>query len=304
MLPFAYRVFQAIVHEHTFYRAAQTLNVTPSAISHSVNQLEKELGFPLFIRNRTGVELTPDGQSVLPLLQAVINAEDRLQQAASNINGLNAGNVRLGAFSSVCLTWLPPIIRQFKRDFPQIGVDLEQASFSEITAAVKVGRLDIGLSALPVAEKLTVIPLIKDEIYCITPQEFKPANGKTITTVDLRGQSFILQRGDYDKDTKAALDHYEIRSNALRFSIDDQSILAMVEAGMGMGILPELALERLSGQVNVYPFDEQFFRTICLVVNGEQAKAPSTAQMIAAIENYVDTKYPDRVLTRTASAKA
>ncbi|ARW23063.1 HTH-type transcriptional regulator HdfR [Levilactobacillus brevis] len=108
MLPFAYRVFQAIVQEQTFYRAAQTLNVTPSAISHSVNQLEKELGFPLFIRNRTGVELTPDGQSILPLIQGVINAEDRLQQAAANINGLNAGSVRLGAFSSVCITWLPP----------------------------------------------------------------------------------------------------------------------------------------------------------------------------------------------------
>lgn len=115
MLPFAYRVFQAIVQEQTFYRAAQTLNVTPSAISHSVNQLEKELGFPLFIRNRTGVELTPDGQSILPLIQGVINAEDRLQQAAANINGLNAGSVRLGAFSSVCITWLPPIIQQFKQ---------------------------------------------------------------------------------------------------------------------------------------------------------------------------------------------
>lgn len=300
MLPFAYRVFQAIVQEHTFYRAAQTLNVTPSAISHSVNQLEKELGFPLFIRNRSGVELTTDGQSVLPLIQAIINAEDRLQQAAANIHGLNAGSVRIGAFSSVCINWLPPIIRQFRQDYPQIAINVEQAGFGEIAAAVKTGRLDLGLSALPVSEKLTVLPLVKDAIYCITPNDFVPANHTTVTAADLVDQNFILQRGDYDKDTKAALDHYQIRPNALRFSIDDQSILAMVEAGMGMGILPELALERVTGNVNVYPFDKQFYRTICLVVNAEQAKAPSTAKLLRAITDYVEATYPDKILTHGA----
>lgn len=296
MLPFAYRVFQAIIQEHTFYRAAQVLNVTPSAISHSVNQLEKELGFSLFIRNRSGVELTPDGQAVQPLIQAIINAEDRLEQAAANIKGLNAGSVLLGAFSSVCINWLPPIIQNFKQDYPQIDINVEQADFSSIASAVKTGRLDLGFSALPVTEKLTVLPLVKDEIYCITPNDFIPANRTTVTAADLVDQNFILQRGDYDKDTKAALDHYQIQPNALRFSIDDQSILAMVEAGMGMGILPELALERISGDVNVYPFDTRFYRTICLVVNSEQAKAPSTAKMIDAITDYVTVKYPDKVL--------
>lgn len=296
MLPFAYRVFQTIIQEHTFYRAAQVLNVTPSAISHSVNQLEKELGFTLFIRNRSGVELTPDGQSVQPLIQAIINAEDRLEQAAANIKGLNAGSVRLGAFSSVCINWLPPIIQNFKQDYPNIAINVEQADFTDIAAAVKTGRLDLGFSALPVNEKLTVLPLIKDEIYCITPADFIPANRTTVTAADLVKQNFILQRGDYDKDTKAALDHYQIQPNALRFSIDDQSILAMVEAGMGMGILPELALQRISGDVNVYPFDTRFYRTICLVVNSAQAKAPSTAKMIDAITAYVTTKYPAKVL--------
>ncbi|SMS15152.1 LysR family transcriptional regulator [Levilactobacillus zymae] len=296
MLPFAYRVFQAIIQEHTFYRAAQILNVTPSAISHSVNQLEKELGFSLFIRNRSGVELTPDGKSVQPLIQAIVNAEERLEQAAANIKGLNSGSVRLGAFSSVCINWLPPIIQNFKQDYPDIAINVEQADFTEIAAAVKTGRLDLGFSALPVNEKLTVLPLIKDEIYCITPADFIPANRTTVTAADLVKQNFILQRGDYDKDTKAALDHYQIQPNALRFSIDDQSILAMVEAGMGMGILPELALERISGDVNVYPFDTRFYRTICLVVNSEQAKAPSTAKMIAAITAYVTTKCPAKVL--------
>jgi DNA-binding transcriptional LysR family regulator len=65
---------------------------------------------------------------------------------------------------------------------------------------------------------------------------------------------------------------------------------------MGMGILPELALERVSGNVNVYPFDTRFYRTICLVVNSEQAKAPSTAKMIDAITAYVAQAYPDKVL--------
>jgi Transcriptional regulator len=119
--------------------------------------------------------------------------------------------VRLGAFSSVCINWLPPIIQNFKQDYPQIDINVEQADFSSIASAVKTGRLDLGFSALPVTEKLTVLPLVKDEIYCITPNDFIPANRTTVTAADLVDQNFILQRGDYDKDTKAALDHYQIR---------------------------------------------------------------------------------------------
>lgn len=69
MANFAYRVFSEVAKQKTFVSAANVLNVTPSAISHSISGLEEELGFALFVRNRTGIMLTPDGEKVLPIVR-------------------------------------------------------------------------------------------------------------------------------------------------------------------------------------------------------------------------------------------
>ena len=88
---FSYEVFSKVVERGTLAQAAAELNVTPSAVSHSISQLETELGFPLLIRNRTGVTLTEDGAQVLPIIQSIQNLEEQLSQVADNINGVNTG---------------------------------------------------------------------------------------------------------------------------------------------------------------------------------------------------------------------
>ncbi|WP_268912170.1 LysR family transcriptional regulator [Lentilactobacillus sp. SPB1-3] len=296
MLPFAYIVFSTVITEGTFYKASLKLNVTPSAVSHSINQLETELGFPVFNRSRTGVELTENGKTILPIIQDILNSQKRLEQEADNINGLNSGSIRIGAFSSVCINWLPPIIQEFKRNYPKIDISVYQSGFDQIVQEVKNGTLDIGFTALPISENLIVDNLIKDEIYCIAPEGFVPSNHHTVTKTDMQDRTFILQPGDYDLDTKATLDHYDIQPNSIQFSIDDQSIIAMVEAGLGWGILPELALEKISGNVAVYPFDKHFYRSIGMVTTQTQAKTPSTQRMLKIINDFINTKYPDGLL--------
>ncbi|PIO82183.1 LysR family transcriptional regulator [Loigolactobacillus backii] len=296
MSSFSYEVFHAVVEHKTFYQAAVALNVTPSAVSHSINQLETELGFPLFIRNRTGAELTSDGARILPIVQEILNTEERLRQEAANIQGLNSGSLRIGAFSSVCINWLPTIIRKFKKKYPKIDIAIVQSNFNDIVNQIKIGTIDIGFSALPIDEQLLVTPLVSEQIFCITPKDFIPKHKTYVTEADVANQNFILQQIDYDKDTKRALDRYNVRPNSIRYSIDDQSILAMVESGLGMGILPELALQKLSGDVNIYPFDEDFHRTIALVTNKVQATAPSTAKITTAIEMYIKDRYQDSLL--------
>ena len=280
MASFSYQVFAAVVNYGTFAQAAGALNVTPSAVSHSISQLESDLGFPLFIRSRSGAELTADGQVVLPVIQGILNLEDQLQQVADNINGLAAGRVRIGAFSSVSTNWLPPIIRAFNKKYPQVQIELVQAGFNEIVELVRTGSVDIGFSLLPVTAPVTVEPLVHDPIFCVTPRSFTPRSGKFVDDGDIGSRNFILQQQDYDRDTKRALDRYNV-----------QSILSMVESGLGMGILPQLALSKLVGDVNTYPFSEPFARTLCLLVNPTQEHAPSVSRMRLEIERYLSERY-------------
>ncbi|KGH56379.1 LysR family transcriptional regulator [Oenococcus oeni] len=296
MVNFSYRVFAAVVEKKTFFHAAESLNVTPSAVSHSISQLENELGFPLFLRNHSGVELTNDGKTVLPVIQAILNTEEELYQVSASIKGLNSGRIRIGAFSSVCINWLPTIIRRFKNQYPQVEVTVFQGNFNQIADGVSNGSIDIGFSSLPVDDKLLVEPLIKDQIYCVAPSDFVPKDKMNVTNQDIGRRRFILQQIDYDRDTKKALDQYNVTPNSLTYSIDDQSILSMVESGLGLGILPELALKKLSGNVHIYSFDKNFARTICLVTNKNLAQAPSTKRMLKEINSFLRSNYKNQFL--------
>ena len=301
MLPFPYLVFRTVIDQGTFNKAALVLNVTPSAISHSVNQLETELGFPVFVRSRNGVKLTPDGEKVLPLIQEIINDQSRLEQVAQQIQGLDTGLIRIGAFSSACINWLPPLIQNFAKNYPQVKISVRQAGFSEITQAVKSGQLDLGLTMLPENEQgISCEKILEDEIYCIAPKNFQVKNGHSVSEEDLVNYNFILQQSDYDLDTKAVLDHYSIKSTAIQFSIDDQSIVAMVEAGLGLGILPALALQKMHGEVKILPFSTPFYRKIALVTSNQQRLAPSSRQMIKNVRELIRRQYPGGRLTMEA----
>lgn len=291
MTEFAYQAFSEVARQKTFVAAAKALNVTPSAISHSIAGFENELDFPLFIRNRTGVTLTPDGAKILPIVQEILNTETKLHEEADRIKGLNSGRIRLGAFSSVCINWLPDIIRTFRQEHPQIDISIEQGNFNSVTEQVRLGRIDIGFSALPIAENLNVVPLHEDQIYCIAPSDFVPHNGQTITKEDVKNERFILQQIDYDRETKRALDAYNVSVNSIQYSIDDASIIAMVESGLGLGILPELALQNLSGNVKVYPFSNSFKRTIAVVSQSEEKQTPSTHAFLQLVQRWVDDHY-------------
>jgi len=77
MSNFMYQAFSEVAKQKAFVTAAKVLNVTPSAISHSINGLEKELGFALFFRNRNGVQLTSAGEKILPIVRELLNTEDK-----------------------------------------------------------------------------------------------------------------------------------------------------------------------------------------------------------------------------------
>lgn len=291
MADFTYQVFSEVAKQKTLVAAAKQLQVTPSAVSHSLAGFEKQLGFPLFVRNRNGVKLTPDGAKILPIVQELLNTEAKLAEEVARINGLNQGQIRIGAFSSVCINWLPDIINSFKQTYPEIEISVRQGTFNEVVEQVRLGTLDLGFSALPIKENLEVIALHQDPIYCIAPVGFKPRNGKTITQEDVVNEEFILQQIDYDRDTKRALDAYNVSVNSIQYSIDDASIIAMVESGLGLGILPDLALQNLAGKVQTYPFSKEFYRTICLVAHTKSQQTPSTKAFIKTVQEYIKQRY-------------
>ena len=102
-----YKIFDLIVSTGNLRKAAGIMHLTPAAISHSLNKLEKELGLPLVSRGRTGIELTEYGKDLLPYIQTILANDKKFFEEVERIRGVLSGTVRVGVFNSVCCAWIP-----------------------------------------------------------------------------------------------------------------------------------------------------------------------------------------------------
>lgn len=115
-----YRAFLTTIEYGNFTKAAEILQYSQSAISRMIQDLESEWNVMLLERKRTGVILTSDGIRLLPFIKNVCNAYERLEVEVDELNGLKSGIIRIGTFSSVATHWIPNIIREFQKEYPNI----------------------------------------------------------------------------------------------------------------------------------------------------------------------------------------
>ena len=137
-----YMAFAKTVEYGSFTKAAEVLHYSQSGISRMINDLEKEWRVSLLERGRAGVRLTSDGLKLLLLAQNVCNEYQKLQVQVDELNGLQSGLIRIGTFSSVATHWLPNIIQEFEKDYPNIDYELLLGDYTEIENWISKGRVD------------------------------------------------------------------------------------------------------------------------------------------------------------------
>lgn len=275
----SYHIFKTVVEQSSFQHAAEILHLTPSAVSHSVSALEKELGFPLFIRNKTGVKLTGYGESLLPHIQKVINSEEHLKQEISLLNGLEKGTIKLGTFNSVCTNWIPYIVKSFQKLYPNISIELYQGNYNDVSDWIKNGLVDIGFLSTSSAGKLQITPIYKDPLMCVVPKNFKIKNKDYITIDEIRGRNFVYQREGCDADINNFFHKYELNAISTCYVVDDQSTIAMVESGFGICIMPELVMLNKNNNVDIYRIEPREYRIIGISVFNKAFMAPAVKKM-------------------------
>lgn len=246
----SYEIFYAVAQEKSFQKAAKLLNMTPSAISHAISTMEKELGFSLFIRNKNGTVLTSNGEAVYPHILDVLNSNEYLLQSVAQLKGLKSGTLKVGCFNSVCTAWMPSIMTAFRKEYPEITVKVYQGTYADVEEWLKNGIIDVGFLSESCTKDFFYTPLYKDQLLCLTPKNFPVANPDYISVDELENQAFVFQREACDTDVQAFLDKYHISIKTNHHVIDDQSTVALIEAGMGIGIMPEILVKKMSSNIN------------------------------------------------------
>jgi len=239
------KLFVAIADERSLTRAAEREHLALAAVSKRISDLESQLGIALLYRQPKGVELTPAGHALLHHARNVMDNLEQLNADLSEFSEGVKGHVRIHANTSAVIEFLPEDLSTFTRLHPHVKIDLEERVSSETIRAIREGLSDIGIFAGHVpADDLHVFTYRHDQLVLVTPRDHPLAESSDISLRDAVGHDFIgLQQ---DSSLHSLLQHSAHHLGAsLRLRIQVRSfeaICRMIHTGMGIGVLPELAV--------------------------------------------------------------
>lgn len=275
-----YVAFVRAVDYGSFTKAAEMLNYSQSGISRMINDLEKEWNVTLLERGRAGVRLTSEGRKLLPLAQNLCNEYHRLQMEVDEINGLQSGLIRAGAFSSVATHWLPKIIKKFQKQYPGIDYEILLGDYTEIENWILEGRVDCGFLRLPAHQELETTFLEQDRLLAILPQNHPLKRCDRFPVQALCDDPFMLLEKGTNSDVKEFFEQCGI-SPKVRFTTwDDYAIMSMVESGLGISILPELILQRCPYKILKKELEVPAFRKIGFALRDKKSASLAVTRFL------------------------
>jgi DNA-binding transcriptional LysR family regulator len=254
------RSFVILSEELHFGRAAKRLCIVQPALTAQLKGLEAELGVRLFDRDHHRVELSEAGRAFLPGAKATL---DQAQQAIDVMRAVDRGEVgriRVGFVSSVLPWYLPMLARQLRLRFPGIELELKDMPTPEQIRALRAGELDFGIVRLPVDATQIVARALFDEPFVVAvPEEHPFADRERLNARDLAGQPcFVLARrfapGFHD-ELLLAFAQRGVSLQIDRTFGEFTSMAALVGAGLGVGLIPQLALHTPPAGVVLRPID-------------------------------------------------
>jgi DNA-binding transcriptional LysR family regulator len=254
------RAFVVLAEELHFGRAAQRLCIVQSALSMQIKALEEELGVRLLERDRHKVALSDTGRLFLPEARATLHQAMRAEQVARlSVRG-EIGTLRIAFVSSVLPKLLPTLIRNMHERYPRVTLDLKDMPTPDQVSALRDNKLDFGLIRLPVAGAGLEIRVVLEEPFVVAlPEDHPLAAQKLIRPADFQGfPAFVLARryapGFHD-ELLVALKREGVDLNIVQELGEFTTMLALVAAGLGIGMIPAEAATALPPKVVARPLE-------------------------------------------------
>ncbi|RJE88362.1 LysR family transcriptional regulator [Paenibacillus sp. 1011MAR3C5] len=283
-----YQIFSEVVEQRSLTRAGEKLNLTQSAISHAVSSLEAEFGLILLKRSKSGVLLTADGERLIPHIRQVLQLNEKLKQEVAALKGGEIGKVKIGTFSSVTIHWLPRILRDFCIQCPGIEIKLQDGNHTEMENMLMDGSVDLGFITLPTCGVFHMVPLKKDRMMCMMPVNHPLERQAVIKVEQLADEPFIMPVTGCSSDVQRILSQHHIQPN-IKYELEgDHAIIAMVQNGLGISILPEMAVSQIPANISCRPLEGEYDRTIGLAIPSYDTASPAAKKLYSFITNWIE----------------
>ena len=275
-----YLAFVKTVEKGSFTKAAESLNYAQSSVSKMIADLEKEWGVTLLERDRNGICLTSAGEQLLPYVRTILNDYQELEGYIYQMKGIQTGIVRIGTFSSVSINWLPNVFAEFQKDYPGIDYEMLHGDYEDVEQWIQDGRVDCGFSRIPLNSALDPVLLKKDEYKVVLPVNHPLARKDKIKIEDLNDQPFLLLEHGGKTEVSELLEKSNVHPQIRFTAWEDYAIMSMAEKGLGIGILPDLILQRIPYRIEIRPLEVPYYREICLAVKNRNRLTPATQKFI------------------------
>jgi DNA-binding transcriptional LysR family regulator len=281
-----FKAFLSVAEARSFSRAATAVYSTQSTLSRQVARLENELCTKLFDRHGRHVELTFNGQLLLPMAQAIVGRTEEAISLMREQSQPEASTVRLGAVGNVFALALTPILVSFLATHPRLTVDLIEKDDAALEEAVVSGELDCAVITPWGSARTGSIYLTTEEILLVVSEQHRLAHNRTIARAELAHESLLLPR--------ATMNAGNIVADALRRAGFEpkcsyranypELTKALVRRGLGVAPMPRMLLEpdTLEGLVAI-PFEEPLTRDLVFIYPRDR---PATAA-VRALMAYV-----------------
>ena len=149
---------------------AELLGYTQSGVTRMIGTLEEELGFPLFLRSKKGVQLTENGKLMLPLLREVVRAHHNAEQLSAEIGGVSKGSLTIGCYYSISALWMPEILTAFRARYPGVTVRMQEGGNLEMARWLNERSVDCCFGAQMHGDKYDWLPVFRDELVAWLPR--------------------------------------------------------------------------------------------------------------------------------------
>lgn len=247
----------------SFSRASEVVGYTQSGLTHLVNSLEREIGFPLIVRSHNGISLTEQGRDLMPDIRQFLQANASLENRIQGIREKQTETIRIAAYASIAMFWMPEILYRFRRICPNVDVDLRMVDHAlEPFELLQDGKTDVIFASRQNYGTCEWTPLYHELLYAILPRDYPLKSPIEFPLKEFEGKEFLMPYGRFDIDVHAAFKREGVKANEQTVYVDDETVIRMVGKGLGISMMSELMIRGNTDDVLCIPVTPKSIREL------------------------------------------
>ena len=272
----------------SFTKASEVVGYTQSGLTHMMDALEKEVGFPLLQRGHNGIQLTEQGARLMPAIREFLQANANLENQIRMIAEEKTEVIRIAAYASIAMHWMPEILYRFRRLCPEVNVDLRMVDHAlEPFELLENGQTDVIFASRQHYSCCEWTPLYMEKMYAILPKDYPMEGRVAFPLEEFSDQEFLMPYGRFDIDVCAVLEPLGVKLNATRSRVDDETLIRMVGRGFGVSMMTELMIRGRTDDVLCVPVSPPAIRELGMGTHVKKKETESIRKLKECILEFV-----------------